>query len=53
MNKQELNDLLGLVAAQMTVDQVLDILGWDINDLLYEIREEINANAELFEAALD
>ena len=52
MNKAELEELKLRVAKQMDVTQGLDILGFDMHDLVDILEDVINQEAELFEEAL-
>jgi hypothetical protein len=45
MDKQT---LLDMVAAQMDVVDILDILGWTVEDLVEELKNEIWKNREEF-----
>lgn len=52
MNKAELEELKLRVAKQMDVTQVLDILGFDMHDLVDILEDYINEQAEDFESVL-
>ena len=52
MNKAELEELKLRVAKQMDVTQVLDILGFDMHDLVDILEDYINEQAVDFEEAL-
>lgn len=52
MNKAELEELKLRVAKQMDVTQLLDILGFDMHDLVDILEDYINENAGEFEAVL-
>lgn len=45
MDKQT---LLDMVAAQMDVTDILDVLGWTVEDLVEELKSEIWKNREEF-----
>lgn len=49
-NKEE---LLALVAAKLSIEEILDILEWDVYNLVEKIQEEIMENAEEFQEACD
>lgn len=45
------DDLLDLIAAKLSVEEILDILGWETEELVQELRGEILKNkAEFLEA---
>ena len=48
-NQQELKEL---IAAKLTIEEVLDILGWEMPELIDALSEEIEIYAEDFEAAI-
>jgi len=48
-----LNDLCSRIAKQLDVYEFLDILGFTMEDLVVELREQINEHAEDFEDSLD
>jgi hypothetical protein len=50
MDKQT---LLDMVAAQMDVVDILDILGWTVEDLVEELKSEIWRNKDAFMEQLD
>ena len=52
MNKAELEDLKLQIAKQMDVTQLLDILGFDMHDLVDILQDFINQEAGTFEDAL-
>ena len=52
MNKAELEELKLRVAKQMDVTQVLDILGFDMHDLVDILEDYINEQSIDFEEAL-
>ena len=52
MNKAELEELKLRVAKQMDVTQVLDILGFDMHDLVDILEDHINELADEFEDVL-
>lgn len=52
MNKAELEELKLRVAKQMDVTQVLDILGFDMHDLVDILEDYINEQAVDFEEVL-
>jgi hypothetical protein len=52
MNKAELEELKLRVAKQMDVTQVLDILGFDMHDLVDILEDYINEQAQDFEEVL-
>jgi len=47
-NNTELKDL---IAAKLSVEQILDILGWEMADLVEALSSEIEQYAEEFEEA--
>jgi len=49
----ELEDLKLSIAKRLDVDQLLDILGFTMFDLVEVLAEHINENAELFEEILN
>ena len=48
----DLVELKELIATTLTVEQIMDILGWDIYDLVDALEDEIKAQDEEFEAAI-
>jgi hypothetical protein len=48
-NKNELKDL---IAAKLTVEQIMDILGWEMADLVEALSDEIDLYHEDFEDAV-
>ena len=52
MNKAELEDLKLQIAKQMDVTQLLDILGFDMHDLVDILQDYINEVAQDFEDVL-
>ena len=49
MNKQE---LLALVAATLSIEEILDLLDWTTEDLVETLADEIYYKREAFEEAL-
>jgi hypothetical protein len=47
MNKE----LKELITAKLDVSQFLDLLGWELSDLVEALSEEVHANRELFTEA--
>jgi transcription initiation factor IIE alpha subunit len=47
-----LEELKEMVAAKLSTEQILDILGWEMSDLVEHLKEDINENAEAFEDAV-
>lgn len=45
-NKEE---LLDLIAAKYDIYEVMDLLGWDDNDIIRKLAPHILANIELFD----
>lgn len=43
-----IDSLLDLIAAQLSVEEILDILGWDIPELVEALRDDIRRNKEAF-----
>ncbi len=52
MNKAELEELKLRIAKQLDVTQLLDILGYDMFDLVDILEDDINRNADEFEDVL-
>ncbi len=52
MNKAELEELKLRIAKQMDVTQLLDILGFDMYELVDILEDYINQEAESFEEVL-
>lgn len=52
MNKAELEELKLRIAKQMDVSQLLDILGFDMYDLVDILEDHINENSPEFEEVL-
>ena len=52
MNQAELNDLKLEIARKMDVTQLLDILGFDMHDIVDILEDYINEQAEDFQEAL-
>lgn len=52
MNQAELDDLKLRIAKQMDVHQMLDVLGFDMHDLVDILEDYINQVADDFEEAL-
>jgi hypothetical protein len=48
-DRQELKDL---IAAKLTVDEIMDILGWEMSDLVEALSDDIDLYAEEFEIAI-
>lgn len=46
------NELKDLIAAKLTVEQILDILGWEMADLVEALSEEIEIYQDDFEEAV-
>lgn len=49
-NKEE---LLQLVATKLSIEEILDLLDWDIYNLVNKLEEEIMENAEEFQDACE
>lgn len=45
-------ELKQLIAAKLTLEEIMDILGWDIGDLLETLEDEIEMLQEEFEEAI-
>lgn len=45
-------ELKQLIAAKLTLEEIMDILGWDIGDLLETLEDEIEMLQEEFEKAI-
>ena len=52
MNQAELNDLKLEIARKMDVTQLLDILGFDMHDIVDILEDYINEQADDFQEAL-
>ena len=52
MMYHNLTELKDLIATTLTVEQIMDILGWDIYDLVDALEEEIEELGEDFEDAI-
>lgn len=52
MNKSELEDLKLLICKKMDVTQFLDVLGFEMSDLVDILEDYVNEQAEEFEAVL-
>jgi hypothetical protein len=48
-NLEELKDC---ISKQLSIEEILDLLGWDIADLVEKLSDEIEENQEAFEKAL-
>lgn len=46
------NELKDLIAAKLTVDQIMDILGWEMADLVEALSDEIEIYQDEFEEAV-
>lgn len=46
------NELKDLIAAKLTVEQILDILGWETADLVEALSDEIDVYQDDFEEAV-
>lgn len=46
------NELKDLVAARLTVEEIMDILGWEMMDLVEALSDEIDLYSEEFEEAV-
>lgn len=44
-------EVLDLIAARLTVEEILDTLGWSTFDLVHALQEHIEENLEEFEEA--
>jgi hypothetical protein len=44
-------ELKELIKAKLDVTQFLDLLGWDLSDLVEALSEEIDTNADIFTEA--
>ena len=53
MRTDELQDLKERIAKQLDVTQFLDLLGYTMFDLVEELEDVINENADVFEEALN
>jgi len=45
------DELKALIAAKLSVEEILDILGWEMPDLVEALSDEIDLYAEDFESA--
>ncbi len=41
-------ELIELIAAELTLDEVMDVLGWDLHELLWNITDVVKDNADEF-----
>lgn len=48
-NHEELKEM---IAAKFTIDEIMDILGWEMKDFVEAISDDIDLYAEEFEIAL-
>ena len=46
------NELKDLIAAKLTVEQIMDILGWEMADLVEALSDEIDLYQDEFEDAV-
>ncbi len=46
------NELKDLIAAKLSVEEIMDILGWEMADLVEALAEDIEIFAEDFEEAV-
>lgn len=46
-------DLLELVAAKLSVEEILDLLGWETHELVEALKEDILELKEEFEEAVE
>ena len=44
-------ELKALIAAKLSIEEILDILGWEMTDLVEHLSDEIDLYADHFEAA--
>jgi hypothetical protein len=51
--KYDLDTLKSLISKQLDIHEILDILGWDIPELLDVLEEYIEDTHEEFEDAID
>ncbi len=49
-NQEELKQM---IVAKLSIDQILDILGWEISDLVEALSDEIDLYQEDFEMAVN
>lgn len=52
MNLHTLEELKELIAAKLSLEEILDILGWDIPDLLEAVEDSIEEEQSAFEKAV-
>ena len=45
-------ELKALIAAKLSIEEILDILGWEMTDLVESLSDEIDLYAEEFEDAV-
>jgi glutamine phosphoribosylpyrophosphate amidotransferase len=48
-----IDELKELIAARLSVEEMLDILGWDMYDLVEALHDEIEENKEEFLSAVE
>lgn len=48
-----IDELKDLIAARLSVEELLDILGWDMYDLVEALHNEIEDNQEAFMEAVE
>jgi sulfur carrier protein ThiS len=46
-------DLLDLIAAKLSVEEILDILGWEMHEFVTALKDEILENKAAFEEAVE
>lgn len=52
MTYHNVEELKELIAARLDIEEILDILGWDMPELIDVLEEYINEKQEEFEAAV-
>jgi hypothetical protein len=52
MNYHDIQELLDLVAGRLTTDEIMDILGWEMHDLVGALQSYIEECADDFERAV-